>query len=144
MNFTIFHEFHETKMLKPTPRHLANLPVRVSRGMQEVALPELLTDYPITKPKLIRLLETELGRYLPDPTFYRWLKAAGLRPASQYSARDHVKLRFLGSQLRDDRHLERASSALATALVESPDWFPEADGTYFSESTTINIEVIAS
>jgi hypothetical protein len=112
--------------------------------MQEVALPELPTDYPITKPKLIRILEMELGRYLPDPTFYRWLKASGLRPASQYSARDHAKLRFLGSQLRDDRHLGRASSALAAALIESPEWFPEADGTYFSESTTINIEVIAS
>ncbi len=100
------------------------------------------TTYPVDKQKLIRVLEAELGRYVPDPTFYRWLKGAGLQPTSQYNARDHAKLRFIACQLKGDRNLERASSALAAALVDQPEWFPEPDGTYFSESNII--EVIAS
>lgn len=100
------------------------------------------TAYPVDKQRLIRVLEAELGRYVPDPTFYRWLKGAGLKPAPRYSARDHAKLRFIACQLKGDRNLERASSALATALIEHPEWFPEPDGTYFSESQII--EVIAS
>jgi hypothetical protein len=100
------------------------------------------TAYPVDKQKLIRVLEAELGRYVPDPTFYRWLKGAGLRPTSGYNARDHAKLRFIACQLKSDRSLERASAALAAALVNQPEWFPEIDGTYFSESQTI--EVIAS
>jgi hypothetical protein len=101
-------------------------------------------QFPTTKYGVIRLLEQELRRYVPPQTFYRWLKSAGLIPGFEYNARDFAKVRFIACHLRGDRNLERASLALADALIDHPEWFPEADGSYFSESTTINTEAVAS
>jgi hypothetical protein len=98
-------------------------------------------NFPLTKNGVVRFLEKNTGRYVPSQTFYRWLSAAGLNPSFSYTARDAAKLLFLADFLRRDRSLARASEALGFALVEHPDWFPEVDGTYFSEQI---IEVQAS